>query len=137
MLDFVWWGPQPLSRMYQIIRIDFQNFKFTFSPLLKGHILLKHPVPRGWCSVSLWIILGSPQWRYHAIQNGGVEVVQFGQCLITHGIVGYIQTIDLLRKSANLVHVLHGDRIKLELNSEPADLVKAPDFLTVSEWNSY
>ena len=32
---------------------------------------------------------------------------------IIHGIVGYTQTIDLLRKSANLVHVPRGDWIKL------------------------
>ena len=41
---------------------------------------------------------------------------------ITQGIMGYTQTIDLLRKSVNLVP--RGDRIKVELNSKPADLVK-------------
>ena len=53
------------------------------------------------------------QSRYHAIQNGGAEVVQFGNFYITHGIVGYTETIDLLCKSANLVSVPRGDRIKL------------------------
>ena len=32
---------------------------------------------------------------------------------ITHGIVGYTHTIDLLCKSANVVRVPRGDRIKL------------------------
>ena len=43
---------------------------------------------------------------------------------ITHRILEYTQTIDLLCKSANLFHVPRSDRIKLQLNSKPADLLK-------------
>ena len=53
------------------------------------------------------------QWRYQAIQNRGAEIFHLDNVYITHGILGYLQTIDLLCKSASLVHVPRGDQIKL------------------------
>ena len=50
---------------------------------------------------------------YHAIQNGVRKLSNLDNVYIPHVIVGYTQTIDLMCKSANLVHVTHGDRMKL------------------------
>ena len=57
----------------------------------------------------------SDQWTYHAIQNGGEEVVQFGQCLPpSRDCWIYSDNINyLMCKSVNLVSVPRGDQIKL------------------------
>ena len=84
---------------------------FLFSLLNKDSniLLCKKKHVFGWRQ--RWTI-----YSIHAIQNGGAEIVQFGQRLhhpFTHWIVCYTHTIDLLCKSAHLVHLPHSDRIKL------------------------
>ena len=46
--------------MHQIMQIDFKNY--IFSPLLRGHIPLRHPLAKG-AEVLLVLILGAPSFK--------------------------------------------------------------------------